>query len=88
MYSETEGKLTLGLIPTSKGWTDYWTNLERASLNTGLPRERTADLKLTLKRCSEETALYWDEKKTTSGVDSLPKMLDLICMIIYNVFFF
>lgn len=35
------------LIPTSKGWTDYWTNLERASLNTGLPRE-SADLKLTL----------------------------------------
>ena len=29
--------------------------------------------------------LYQDEK-TASKVDSLPKMQDLICMIIYNVF--
>ena len=63
MYSETEGKLTLGLIPTSKGWTDYWTNLERASLNTGLPRERTADLKLTLKRCSNRGNYTYTRKR-------------------------
>ena len=30
--------------------------------------------------------LYQDEKKTASKVDSLPKMQDLICLIIYNVF--
>ena len=30
--------------------------------------------------------LHQDEKTMTSEVDSLPKMLDLIRMIIYNVF--
>ena len=30
--------------------------------------------------------LHQDEKKTVSKVDSLSKMQDLICMIIYNVF--
>ena len=33
-----------------------------------------------------ETALHQDEKKTTSERDSLPKMLHLIHMTIYNVF--
>ena len=42
----------------------------------------------TLKWCSNrgETTLHQDEKMMTSEVESLPKMLDLISMIIYNVF--
>ena len=35
---------------------------------------------------SGETTLHQDEKTTTSEVDSLLEMLDLIRMIIYNVF--
>ena len=75
MHSEIEGKLTLRLIPTSKGPC------------TGLVYREDSWPDLTLKWCSNrgETALHQDEKKT-SEVDSLPKMLDLIHMIIYNVF--
>ena len=35
---------------------------------------------------SGETPLHQDEKTATSEADSLSKMLDLIRMIIYNVF--
>ena len=75
MHNETEGKLTLRLIPTSKG--PY----------TGLIYREDNWRDLTLKRCSNrgETALHQD-KMQTSEVDSLPKMLDLIHMITYNVF--
>ena len=72
MHSEIEGKLTLRLIPTSKG--PY----------TELVYREDSSPHLTLKWCSnrEETTLHQDEKKTTSEVDNLPKMLDLIHMII------
>ena len=73
MHSETEGKLTLQLVPSSKDPHTDW------------PIERAADLKLILKWHSEETRIHQDAKKT-SEVGCLPKMLDLICMIIYNVF--
>ena len=75
MQNETEGKLTLRLIPTSKG--PY----------TGLFYSEESWHGLTLKWCSNrgETTLHQDEK-TTSEVDNLPKMLDLIRMIIYNSF--
>ena len=73
---ETEGKLTFRLIPTSKG------------LYTGLVYREDSWPDLTLKWCSNrgETTLHQDGKMTTSEVDGLPKMLDLIHMIIYNVF--
>ena len=73
MHNETEGKLTLRLIPTSKG--------PHPGLGYGEDRWPY----LTLKWCSNrgETTLHQDEKMTTSEVDSLPKMLDLIRMIIY-----
>ena len=73
MHNETEGKLTLRLIPTSKG--PY----------TGLIYREDNWRDLTLKRCSNrgETALHQDKKTMTSEVDSLPKMLDLIRMVIY-----
>ena len=76
MHSEIEGKLTRWLIPSSKG--PY----------TGLVYREDSWPDLTLKWCSNrgETALYQDEKNLTSEVDSLPKMLDLICMSSYNVF--
>ena len=75
MQNETEGKLTVRLIPTSKG--PY----------TGLVYREESWHDLTLKWCSNrgETTLHQDEKTMTSQVDSLPKMLDLILMIIYNV---
>jgi len=75
MHNETEGKLILRLIHTSKG--PY----------TGLVYREDSWPDLTLKWCSNrgETTLYQDEKMTTSEVDSLPKMQDLISMIIYNV---
>ena len=75
MHNETEGKLTLRLIPISKG------------LYTGLVYREDSWPDLTLKWCSNrgETTLHQDEKMT-SEVDSLPKMLELIRMIIYNVF--
>ena len=62
MPSEIEGKLTLGLTPTSKGPKLDWAI------------ERLADVNLTLKQYSEGTTLQEDEKMT-SEVDSLPKML-------------
>ena len=76
MHNETEGKLTLKLIPTSK--VPY----------TGLVYRKDRWPDLTLKGCSnrEESILHQDEKMTTSAVDGLLKMLDLIHMIIYNVF--
>ena len=76
MHNETEGKLTLRLIPISKG------------LYTGLVYREDSWPDLTLKWCSNtgETTLHQDEKTMTSEVDSLPKMLELIRMIIYNVF--
>ena len=76
MHDETEGKLTLRLIPTSK------------EPYTGLVYREDSWPDLTLKLCSNrgETTVHQDEKTTTLVVDSLPKMLDLIHMIIYNVF--
>ena len=73
MHNETKEKLTLRLIPTSKG--PY----------TGLVYREDSWPDLTLKWCSNtgETTLHQDEKTMTSEVDSLPKMLDLIPMIIY-----
>ena len=75
MHDETEGKLTLRVIPTSKGpYTglvyreDSWPDLTLNDAQTG------------------KTTLHQDKKTTTSEVDSLPKMLDLLRMIIYNVF--
>ena len=64
MHNETEGKLTLRLIPTSKG------------PNTRLIYREDNWPDLTLKWCSNrgETALHQDKKKTTSEIDSLPKM--------------
>ena len=70
MHNETEGKLTLRLIPTSKG--PY----------TGLVYREESWPDLTLKWYLEEK-LQQEEKTTTSEIDSLPKMLDLIHMIIY-----
>ena len=74
MHIETEGKLTLRLIPTSKG--PY----------PGLVYREDSWPDLTLKWRSNrgETVLHQDEK-ITSEVNSLPKMLDLIRMIIHNV---
>ena len=67
MHNETEGKLTLRLIPTSKG--PY----------TGLVYKEDSWPDLTLKWSSNrgETTLQQDENTMTSEVDSLPKMLDL-----------
>ena len=47
--------------------------------------ERTADIKITLKQCSEETTLTPGQEEDNIR-SSLPKMLDLTRMIIYNVF--
>ena len=71
MHNETEGKLTLRLISTSKG--PY----------SGLVYREDSWPDLTLKWCSNrgESILHQDETMTTSEVDSLPKILDLICMI-------
>ena len=76
MHDETEGKLTHRLIPTSK------------EPYTGLVCREDSWPDLTLKWCSNrgETTVHQDEKTMTLVVDSLPKMLDLIHMIIYNVF--
>ena len=76
MHNETEGKLTLRLIPTSQG------------VYTGLVYGEDNWPDLTLKWCSDtgESTLQQDEKTTTSEVDSLLKMLDLIHMIIYKAF--
>ena len=76
MHNETEGKLTLRLIPTSKG--PY----------TRLVYREDSWPDLTLKWGSNrgETTLHQDEKMKASEVETLPKMLDLIHMIIYNVF--
>ena len=76
MHNEAEGKLTLRLIPTSKG------------AYAGLVYREDNWPDLTLKWCSDtgESTLQQDEKTTTSEVDSLPKMLDLIHMIIYKAF--
>ena len=74
MHNETEGKLTLRLIPTSK--VPY----------TRLAYKKDSWPDLTLKWCSEKNTTLHQDEKTTSEVDSLPKMLKLICMIIYNVF--
>ena len=76
MHSEMEGKLTLRLIPTSN--VPY----------TRLIYREDSWPDLTLKWCSNrgETTLHQDEKMTTSELDSMPKMMDLIHMIIYNVF--
>ena len=76
MQNETEEKLTVRLIPTYK---DRY---------TGLVCREESWPDLTLKWCSNrgETTLHQDEKMMTSEIDSLPKMLDLICMVIYNVF--
>ena len=73
MHSEIEGKLTHRLIPTSKG--PY----------TGLVYREDSWPDLILKWYSNrgEIALHQDEKNLTLEADSLPKMLDLICMIIY-----
>ena len=73
MHNETEGKLTLRLIPTSKG--PY----------IGLVYREDSWPDLTLAQTGE-TTLNQDEKTATSEADSLSKMLDLIRMIIYNVF--
>ena len=75
MHNEIEEKLTQILIPISKG--PY----------TGLVYREDSWPDLTLKWWSHrgETTLH-QNKMMTSEVDSLPKMLDLICMIIYNVF--
>ena len=76
MHNEAKGKLTLRLIPTSKG--PY----------TELVYREDSWPDLILKWClnREETTVHQDEKMTTSELDSLPKMLELIHMIIYNVF--
>ena len=76
MHDETEGKLTLRLIPTSE------------EPCTGLVYREDSWPDLTLKWSSNrgETTVHQDEKKMTSEVNSLPKTLDLIHMIIYNVF--
>ena len=76
MHNETEGKLAFRLIPTSK---DPY---------TGLVYREDSCLDLTLKWYSNrgETRVHQDEKTTTSEVHSLPKTLDLIHMITYNVF--
>ena len=73
MHNKTEGKLTLRLIPTSKG--PY----------TGLVYKKDSWPDLTLKWWSNrgETTVHQDEKTTTLEVDSLPEMLGLIRMIIY-----
>ena len=75
MHNETEGKLTLRLIPTSKG--PYTRLVYKKTANLISPQNDAQ---------TGETTLHQDEKTTTSEVDSLPKMLDLIRMIIYNVF--
>ena len=61
MHNETEGKLTLRLIPTSKG------------PHPGLGYGEDSWPYLTLKWCSNrgETTLHQDEKRTLSEVDSL-----------------
>ena len=42
---------------------------------------KTADLKITLKQCSEEKLHSYQDEKTSEG-DSLPKILDLTHMIL------
>ena len=76
MHSEIERKLTFRLIPTSKG--PYTRLVYR--------EDSWPDLTLKLLSNSRETTLHQDKKTTTSEIDSLPKMLDLIHIIIYNVF--
>ena len=75
--------LTSSCATKLKG-TDSWIHifhLKRAStLDWSI--ERPADLKLTLKQYSEDKLHSHQDKKMTSA-DTLPKMLDLIRMIIY-----
>ena len=75
MPSETEGKLTIGLTPTSKG-----------PPKLDLSIERHTDLKLTLKRCSEETALTTLGQEDDIRNRQLAQDAGLTFMIIYNVF--
>ena len=75
MPSEIEGKLTLGLTPTSKG----------PKLVSSI--DRPADLKLTLKQCSNRGnyTILEQEKDDIRG-RQLAQGADLTCMIIYDVF--
>ena len=49
------------------------------------PIERTADLKITFQQCSEEKPRSQENKKMTAAVDNVPKILDLVHMILYDV---
>ena len=74
MPSEIEGKLTLGLTPTSKG------------PKLGSSIERPADLKLTLKQCSNRGNYTILEQEDDIRSRQLAQGADLTCMITYDVF--
>ena len=75
MPSEIEGKLTLGLTPTSKG------------PKLGSSIERPADLKLTLKQCSNRgNYITLGQEEDNIRSRQLAQDADLTCLIIYTVF--
>lgn len=72
MCSESEGKLTLAVIPSSIGPAPAWST------------DSAADVRLTLKGCSEAITLRPGREEDDLRSSS-PRTLHLTCMIVYDV---